>query len=316
MRLRAVLRVMRMEIGQLNLLNLLILVGSTILMFYPLVTSGLISIGSRISLEEILVSGDPLITGDEVVMNLNRLAYLERKLYILVRSGIFGFTHHLLTVWRVSIEPMFLILGVAAYVSMEASSMLRPGVFKRYMTLPITRDEYFVGRILFNVVMVAFYVTSTYFVVGSIFYRPDSSLLLASIMGLPELILMSSIAFSVALVVRREIPAFILSSAVLYMVFTQLVIHIERWLTRSGNPQFGEPTASPFIGYVALLGILDELEREGFLGGLMMSPYGIPPYVDAPGSLVALSVYLLVILGLSLMVILLAAYFLRRVEVD
>ncbi len=47
-----------------------------------------------------------------------------------------------------------------------------------------------------------------------------------------------------------------------------------------------------------------------------MSPYGIPPYVDVPGSLVALSVYLLVILGLSLMVILLAAYFLRRVEVD
>ena len=315
MRPRAVLRVMRMEIGQLNLLNLLILVGSTILMFYPLVTSGFISIGSRMSLEEILVSGDPLITGDEVVMNLNRLAYLERKLYILVRNGLFDFSRHLLTVWRVSIEPMFLILGVAAYVSMEASSILRPGVFKRYMTLPITREEYIVGKVLFNVVIVASFVASTYFVVGSIFYRPEPSLLLASIMGLPELILMSSIAFSVALVVRRDIPAFILSSAALYIVFAQLVIYLERWLTRSGNPQYGEPSASPFIGYIALLGILDELNREGFIGE-MIYPFGIPSLVDVPGSLVALTVYILVILGLSLLIILLTAYFLRRVEVD
>jgi len=316
MRLRSILRVMWMEVGQLNLVSLIILVGSVTLMFYPLITRGFLSMGSRIELEALVGMVVTHGTGDDVVETLNRLAYLERKLYMLVGNRLFSLTYLAGPSQIASTEPLFLILGVVAYVSMEASSMLRPSVFKRYMTLPITREEYFIGRILFNVVVVSVFVVSTYFIIGSIFYRPDLSLLQASILALPELLLMSSIAFSVALFVRRDLPAFILSGGGVYIVFTQLILYLNRWLSRGGGSIDAQPAASPLNGYIVLIGIADELEKEDLLGVMMRAPFGIPERIDIPASLMALSVYIGVVIGLSLLIILLSAYFLRGVEVD
>ncbi len=316
MRLRAVLRVMRMEVGQLNLLNLLILVGSTILMFYPLITDGFIDMGDRAGLESLA----KLIIYDkpeyEVIIDINRIAYLEKKVYMLIDNGLFNFAYISILSFTTSIEPLFLMLGVAAYISMEASSMLRSGVFKRYMTLPITREEYIFGKILFNIIVVAYSVVTTYFLVGTIFYRPDITLLLASLISLPELLLMSSIAFSISLVVRREMMAFILSSGGLYIIFTQLVLGLNRWLSSENGPPNNDPVVSPMYGYIVSLGILDEIETGDVIGDLIRGRLGISPHVDLQASFVVFTIYIIVVIAVSLLIVLLTAYFLRRVEVD
>ncbi len=315
MRIRMTLRLIILELEELNILGLIILAILSLLTFYPLIRDGYVDIGEpAIPLNIISVGQSDFTSTEELMKWIDMTTYINKKVFMLYFNRIFQPRYLLVGEDLSKLIPIFLILAISSYVTMASSNILRPDVYKRYMTLPISRMEYFVGKLFFNILFVSFFIVSTYVLVASLYYRFDSSIIIASILAIPELVLIVALTFLVSALVKREVPAFILSSGLGFLLYTQVIELIGDFFTL--RPSGGEGVSSGAIyGYMYLVGFFEDFDSLGEAGIIYRVMTG-SLLVDLEKSLFLLTLYETTMLLISFAIVMLSSYILSGVEVD
>ncbi len=298
------LKVFTMELDSVKPINVLILVFSLVVAMYPLISRGYVFIESP---PPILVEPQNL---DESEGNLlSKLVYVDRKIELLYFNSIFSIIGTLYE--GHSIDVIYIFVGVVLYISMVGHDLFLPGVFKRFMTLPITREEYAIGRVMTHILIIWITMSITYIAIMLSFIPLDISVFIAGIIFMPVLLLIISLSFLVSSILKNPILSFIVSggvSIILVVLFDQFILSLFSFTKDNIN-------FSPIHGYLYVVGLYSEIRSLGEAGrhyAIMTDTY----IFDVTTNVLLFLGYVFSYLLLSSLALILLSYVARKMEVD
>lgn len=315
MKVRNIFNIINMEIGEVNILALVTLFIFTLIAYHQLILDGYLDFREPLLPPNYIASRlDSAYLDREGIEFISRLSYLVKKSYVLNFNSLLRLlvTPSASSLPFYKINTLFLFLGIAAYVSMSSSDIFKPGVYKRFMTLPITRGEYFIGKLLLNVMVGSVVLTSTYILIASILYKFDIYVLLASLYAIPVISLFITASYLISAIVRSEIPSFILSTGgMLFIHYFILDGLVDIMSIRVSE----DIVASPLYGYLISLAFEDEVSGLGKFT-LVLRNLLYVPNTDVDLSIQLFIMYELILLLATIGLIYFSGRVLSRVEVD
>ena len=293
-----------MEFDNITPLNILILVFSMIVAMYPLISRGYVFIESP---PPILIESGEI--GDKKWFLLSKLVYVDRKTELLYFNGIFSLVGTLYEVHM--IDVVYIFIGVVLYVSLAGNDLFSPGTFKRYMTLPITREEYILGRIFPHILIIWLTLSITYIGIMFSFLPLDLSVLISGLILMPILILIICLSFLISSIVKNVVISFLVSggfSVVSVLFIDQIILSLFSFTKYPMN-------FSPIHGYIYVIGLYNDIQSLGEAG----RPYAIMTdtyYFDVTTNLVLFMGYVLSFVILALGTLFVLTFLGRKIEVD